>query len=164
MKYLLGILGILLFVSCSSDDTNNKISNEKENYITSNLSNVLNLDKSEIDEFKKSMKFNEEGKLVSWDSTTLEKVYNDDDYAIILNNIFIKMEGKSFSSFIIVDKDGNERKIKVKSNIIEKNIRGRSSDEEYLDFEGDGEKTILYDQKKDYITGSCVYQKGSICY
>lgn len=91
-------------MSCSKTDS-------KDIYLQSILPRVLDLEKEEIDEFKKSMEFNENGKLEYWNIDILEKAYNakeeKEEFAHLLTYLDYEL-GETPDKFIFVDLDNSE--------------------------------------------------------
>ncbi|MCP1997437.1 peroxiredoxin [Flavobacterium sp. HSC-61S13] len=98
-------LVLAFFLSCK-----NKIKDSKEDvYIKTNLSKILNLNESDRSDFKKTMVFDSNGKLSSWNIDLLEKAYVDEDDFTNVFAFLISDLGGDTSKMIIVDENSNER-------------------------------------------------------
>ncbi|MCP1997438.1 hypothetical protein [Flavobacterium sp. HSC-61S13] len=162
-KVLFGLFGVLFFISCSSD-SENTVDSKEDVYLKTNLSKILNLSESDRSDFKKTMVFDSNGKLSSWNIDLLEKAYvNEEDFTNIFSFLVSDLGGDT-SKIIIVDENNNERVLYPKSKRLNnKKILSRG-DHMTDDADTGGTGTITY---KDYIkhqsTGDCMKYIGHSC-
>lgn len=108
-------------VSCSNSQNKNKpednsnnssLSNEDsfiDSYLRSNLPNVLQLQENELNSFKKTMVFDDEKKLESWNIDLLEKAYPIvEEYTDVTALLYHDL-GDNPDRIIIVGADGKEK-------------------------------------------------------
>lgn len=111
MKNIYILLFLFLLSNCTQDKT------EVDIYLEDNFPKVLNLSSSEINDFKNSMVFNEDGALSSWDNNILRKAYdNDDEYNKVITNIVAGLGGDISKPIVVVD-DSNQEYIIEQTSI-----------------------------------------------
>lgn len=105
------MLFLFLLSNCTQDKTKTDI------YLEDNFPKILNLSSSEIEDFKESMVFNDEGALSSWDNNILRKAYdNDNEYNEVITNIVVGLGGDVSKPIVVVD-DSNQEYIIEKISI-----------------------------------------------
>lgn len=166
-RLLVTLCGILFFTSCSTLD-NEVLAldlNTKEFYLESNLPKILDLEKKDVNEFKKTMYFDKDGKLSSWNFSLLEKAYNDqEEFASVLLYLLDEL-GESLEEMIVVD---GIIYILQESNEMNKSRMGLIEDEVEEDVDGGGKNTIRvtfkgFKKSKNSIRCNVV-DKMSTCY
>ena len=104
MKKIQRILSCILVLCCACN-----YHTPKDEYLQNHLPKILNLERSEIEAFKKNMFFDSLGRLTSWNSDLLEKAYTtDEEYTTILTHLIGELGGKP-DRIIVVDHDNNEK-------------------------------------------------------
>ncbi len=176
-KILILSLGAFLLFSCSDDNNSNEESialslKKKTEYLKSSFPKVLELSETEIDDFKRSMTFNEVGVLSSWNNNILRLAYtNEDEYNEIIIDIIHRLDGDITKPIIVVD-DSNKEYV-----IVNKRILDISTNDNLMFGEINNSLNntiepikpvepgtyIFPDQKNRLVSDGCKRDRGSTC-